>query len=156
MPDFSACRDRAFLLGIDRETFEKLEQIAKYREYQPGEIIIREHIPTDEIMLIEEGQVEVLKSKAKSDGKEHKVTNLAGSDKLGDLYHGDVLGEMSLIDVESPSASVRAVTKVGIWSIGRQELNAVLSQNLEAFNIILANIARILSRRLRETTAKLA
>jgi CRP-like cAMP-binding protein len=156
MPNFFACKDRPFLIGIDLETLEKFEDIAKYREYQPGDIIIREREPRDEILLIEEGQVEVFKSGAKRDSKEHKVTKLAGSDKLGDLYHGDVLGEMSLIDVEPPSASVRAVTKVGIWSMGRLELNAVLSENLEAFNIILANIARILSRRLRETTAMLA
>jgi CRP-like cAMP-binding protein len=62
---------------------------------------------------------------------------------------------MSLIDVEPPSASVRAVTEVGIWSIGRLEFKAVLGENLKAYNTILANIARILSRRLRDTTAQL-
>ena len=156
MPDFNVCRDRPFLLGIDRETFDKFADIAKYCEYQPGEIIIREYVPWDEILLIEEGQVEVFKSAAKRDSKEKKVTTLAGSDKLWDLYSGDVLGEMSLIDAEPPSASVRAVTKVGIWSMGRLEINAVLRDNLEAYNTILANIARILSRRLRDTTAMLA
>jgi hypothetical protein len=76
MPDFNLCRDRAFLLGIDRETFEKFGDIAKYCEYQPGEIIIREREPKDEILLIEEGQVEVFKTGAKRDSQEHKVTNL--------------------------------------------------------------------------------
>lgn len=156
MPDFNVCRNRPFLLGIDRDTFEKLTAIAKYREYQPGEIIIREGEQKDEILLIEEGQVEVFKSGARRDSKKHKITTLAGSNKLYDLYQGDVLGEMSLIDVEPPSASVRAVTEVGIWSMGRLEFNAALREDLEAYNTILANIARILSRRLRDTTAKLA
>lgn len=156
MPDFNVCRHRPFLLGIDRDTFEKLAAIAKYREHQPGDIIIREGEQKDEILLIEAGQVEVYKSGAKRDGSKHKITNLAGSNKLYDLYQGDVLGEMSLIDVEPPSASVKAVTKVGIWSMHRLEFNAVLRENLEAYNTILANIARILSRRLRDTTAKLA
>ena len=40
--------------------------------------------------------------------------------------------------------------------MGRLEINAVLRDNLEAYNTILANIARILSRRLRDTTAMLA
>ena len=155
MPDFNVCRNRPFLLGIDRDTFEKMAAIAKYREYQPGDIIIREGEQKDEILLIEEGQVEVFKTGTKSDGKARKITNLAGSNKLYDLYQGDVLGEMSLIDVEPPSASVRAVTKVGIWSMDRLEFNATLAENLEAWNTILANIARILSRRLRDTTAKL-
>ena len=155
MPDFEVCRTRPFLLGIDRDTFEKLAAIANYREYQPGEIIIREGEQKDEILLIEEGQVAVIKSGAKPGSETQKIATLAGSNKLYDLYQGDVLGEMSLIDVEPPSASVRAVTEVGIWSIGRLEFNAVLRENLEAYNTILANIARILSRRLRDTTARL-
>jgi CRP-like cAMP-binding protein len=156
MPDFNVCRNRPFLLGIDRKTFEQLEGIAKYREYQPGETIIREGEQKDEVMLIEKGQVEVTKAGARDSGKGQKVTTLAGSNKLYDLYQGDVLGEMSLIDVEPASATVSAVSEVGIWSINRMELNATLSENLEAWNTILANIARILSRRLRDTTAKLA
>ena len=155
MPDFNVCRNRPFLLGIDRDTFEKLTAIAKYREYQPGDIIIREGEQKDEILLIEEGQVEVFKSGTKRNSEKQKITNLAGSNKLYDLYQGDVLGEMSLIDVEPPSASVKAVTEVGIWSMGRLEFNAALRENLEAYNTILANIARILSRRLRDTTAQL-
>ena len=155
MPDFNVCRNRPFLLGIDRDTFEKLRAIAKYHGYQPGDIIIREGEQKDEILLIEEGQVEVFKSGTKPDSEKQKITTLAGSNKLYDLYQGDVLGEMSLIDVEPPSASVRAVTEVGIWSICRLEFNATLRENLEANNTILANIARILSRRLRDTTAQL-
>ena len=155
MPDFSICKNRPFLLGIDRNTFERLADIAQYREYQPGETILREGEQKDQIMLIEKGQVEVLKASGKQDSKEHKVTTLAGSNKLYDLYQGDVLGEMSLIDVEPASATVKAVSEVGIWSMDRLEFSAALRENLEAWNTILANIARILSRRLRDTTAKL-
>ncbi len=156
MPDFNVCKNRPFLLGIDGDTFEKLTAIAKYRDYQPGDIIIREGEQKDEILLIEEGQVEVIKSGTNPDSEKQKITTLAGSNKLFDLYQGDVLGEMSLIDVEPPSASVRAVTEVGIWSIDRLEFNTALGVNLVAHNTILANIARILSRRLRDTTAQLA
>lgn len=155
MPDFNVCKNRPFLIGIDRDTFERLTGIAKYREYQPGEIIIREGEQKDEIMLIEKGQVEVFKAGTGDDSREHKVTTLAGSNKIYDLYQGDVLGEMSLIDVEPASASVKAVSEVGIWSMDRLEFNEVLRENLVAWNTILGNIARILSRRLRDTTAKL-
>jgi CRP-like cAMP-binding protein len=78
----------------------------------------------DEILLIEEGQVEVFKSGTKRTREKQKITTLAGSNKLYDLYQGDVLGEMSLIDVDPPSASVKAVTEVGIWSMARLEFNA--------------------------------
>ena len=97
-----------------------------------------------------------LPSSCKGDSREHNVTTLAGSNKIYDLYQGDVLGEMSLIDVEPASATVKAVSEVGIWSMDRLEFNAVLRENLEAWNTILGSIARILSRRLRDTTAKLS
>jgi hypothetical protein len=41
-----------------------------------------------------------LPSFCNGDSREHNVTTLAGSHKIYDLYHGNVLGEMSLIDVE--------------------------------------------------------
>ena len=156
MPDFSVCRTRPFLIGIKRNTFENLAAFAKFREYKPGDTIIREGEQMDAILIIEEGQVEVLKTGTKPDSGSQKIANLAGSNKLYDLYQGDVLGEMSLIDVEPASATVKAVSEVGIWSMDRLTFNAALSEDLEAWNTILANIARIMSRRLRDTTAKLA
>ena len=155
MPDFNVCRNRPFLLGIDRDTFEKLAGIASYREYQPGDIIISEGEQKDEIILIEKGQVAVFKAGGKRDRKAQKITTLAGSNKLYDLYQGDVLGEMSLIDVEPASATVRAVTEVGIWSMDRVDFAAVLRQDLTAYIVIITNIARILSRRLRDTGKQL-
>jgi len=82
MPDFSVCRQRPFLLGIDRGTFERLAAIATYREYQPDDIIIREGEQKDEILLIEAGQVAVFKSGTKRDSKDQKITNLDGSNNL--------------------------------------------------------------------------
>lgn len=155
MPDFNVCRTRPFLLGIDRDTFEQLAGIASYREYQPGDIILNEGEQKDEILLIEKGQVAVFKAGGKGDGKAQKIATLAGSNKLYDLYQGDVLGEMSLIDVEPASASVRAVTEVGIWSMDRVDFAAVLRKDLTTYIVIITNIARVLSRRLREAGKQL-
>jgi CRP-like cAMP-binding protein len=57
---------------------------------------------------------------------------------------------MSLIDVEPASATLRAVTKVGIWSMERVDFAAVLRKDLTTYIVVITNIARILSRRLRD------
>ena len=58
---------------------------------------------------------------------------------------------MSLIDVEPASATVRAVTEVGIWSMDRADFAGVLRKDLTTYIVVITNIARILSRRLRDT-----
>ena len=155
MPDFNQLRDRPLFIGIDRDAFNKFSEIATYREYRPGEVIIREGEQKDALLVIEKGQVEVLKGVHRQNTEGQPIAKIAGSNKYYDLYQGDILGEMSLIDVEPASASVKAVTEVGIWSIDRMDFAAILRKDLETYIMIITNIARILSRRLRDTNKKL-
>jgi CRP-like cAMP-binding protein len=150
MPDFYQLQDRALFSGVDPEAFNKFAQVALYQEFQPGEVIIREGDQKDALMVIDKGQVEVLKENMSLYADDQKVAVLTGERKFGDIFRGDILGEMSLIDVEPASATVRAVSEVGIWSIGREDLAAVLRKDLTSYIVIITNIARILSRRLRD------
>ena len=129
MPDFNELQDRSLFIGVDDEAFNKFAQVASYHEYQPGEVLIKEGEQKDTLMVIEEGQVEVSKGNLSLYAEDQKVATISGDRKFCDIFRGDILGEMSLIDVEPPSASVRAVTEVGIWSLGRLEFNAVLREN---------------------------
>lgn len=155
MPDFNVFRDRPLFVGIDRTIFERFAAIAKYHEYQPRETIIREGEQKNSLMMIEKGWVEVLKAGSKPDSKDQKITTLGGSNKYYDMYQGDILGEMSLIDIEPASATVKTVTEVGIWSMDRMDLISILGEDMETYNMFIMNIARILSRRLRDTDKKL-
>ncbi|UCD78616.1 MAG: cyclic nucleotide-binding domain-containing protein [Desulfobacterales bacterium] len=151
MPDFNILQDRPLFNGVDREAFNKFAQVASYQKYQPGEVIIREGEQKDALMVIEKGQVEVLKGDISLYAEDQKVATLTGERKFCDIFRGDILGEMSLIDVEPASATVRAVSEVGIWSMNREDFAAVLRKDLTTYIVIITNIARILSRRLRDT-----
>jgi len=150
MPDFNELQDRPLFIGVDSEAFNKFAQVASYREYQPGEVIIEEGEQKDAIMVIEKGQVEVFKGDLSLYDDDQKIATISGDRKFCDVFRGDILGEMSLIDVEPASATVRAVTEVGIWSMKREDFAAVLRKDLTAYIVIITNIARILSRRLRD------
>ena len=124
---------------INHETFmENLEKVIKGGEQK------------DTLMVIEEGQVEVSKGDLSLYAEDQKVATISGDRKFCDIFRGDILGEMSLIDVEPASATVRAVTKVGIWSMKRVDFAAVLRKDLTTYIVVITNIARILSRRLRD------
>jgi CRP-like cAMP-binding protein len=150
MPNFNELQDRPLFMGVDSEAFNKFAQVATYQEYQPGEVIIKEGEQKDTLMVIEYGQVEVLKGDLSLYADDQKIATVSGDRKFCDIFRGDILGEMSLIDVEPASATVRAVTQVGIWSIDRVNFAAVLRKDLTTYIVVITNIARILSRRLRD------
>jgi CRP/FNR family cyclic AMP-dependent transcriptional regulator len=150
MPDFNKLQNRPLFMGVDSEAFNKFAQVASYCQYQAGEVIIKEGEQKDALMVIEKGQVEVFKGDLGLYADDQKIATLSGDKKFCDIFRGDILGEMSLIDVEPASATVRAVTEVGIWSIDRVDLAAVLRKDLTTYIVIITNIARILSRRLRD------
>lgn len=150
MPDFRVLQDRPLFVGVDCDAFDKFAQVASYQEYQPGDVIIHEGEQKNALMVIEKGQVEVLKEDISLYADEQKIATLSGERKFCDIFRGDILGEMSLIDVEPASATVRAVTEVGIWSMNREDFAAVLRKDLTTYIVIITNIARILSRRLRD------
>ena len=150
MPDFNELQNRPLFMGVDSETYNKFAAVAAYHEYCPGEVIIQEGVQNDTLMIIEKGQVEVVKGDLSLYANDQKIATVSGDRKIGDIFRGDILGEMSLIDVEPASATVRAVSNVGIWSFKRVDFAAVLRKNLTAYIVVITNIARILSRRLRD------
>jgi CRP/FNR family cyclic AMP-dependent transcriptional regulator len=150
MPDFNVLQDRPLFSGVDGDAFNKFAQVASYHLYQPGDVIISEGEQKNALMVIEKGQVEVLKGDISLYADDQRIATLTGERKFCDVFRGDILGEMSLIDVEPASATVRAVTEVGIWSMNREDFAAVLRKDLTTYIVIITNIARILSRRLRD------
>ena len=77
----------------------------------PGDIIIRESEPGEEMFFIAEGAVEVIKS--------DKIINT--------LKSGDYFGEMSLLNSSSiRNASIRAITVVESFSLHKVDFNLAL------------------------------
>jgi CRP-like cAMP-binding protein len=150
MPDFNELQDRPLFVGVDSQAFAKFAKVATYREFQPGDVVIKEGEQKNALMVIEKGQVEVSKGDLSLYADDQKIATVSGDRKFCDVFRGDILGEMSLIDVEPASATVRAVTEVGIWSMNREDFAAVLRKDLTTYIVIITNIARILSRRLRD------
>lgn len=81
---------------------------------------------------------------------------LKGRDiKLRYLVRGDCFGEMSLIDLNPRSASVRAIEPCIALELSRQSLFALYEYDLEQFVIIQMNLSREVSRRLRALDERL-
>jgi CRP-like cAMP-binding protein len=69
---------------------------------------------------------------------------------LAVLKRGDCVGEMSLIDIQPRSATVRAVGNAGLLVLDQTAIAELYKTNLEVYTLLILNIAREISRRLRQ------
>ena len=75
--------------------------------------------------------------------------------QLGHLSEGDCIGEMALIDMQARSASVRANCQCEILEIPARSLRNLLKDDLEQYAMIMMNMGREVSRRLRRADERL-
>ena len=70
---------------------------------------------------------------------------------LGRFGEGDCFGEMALIDFQRRSASVKAESDCRAIEVPSKSLRALYKQDVEQYAMIMMNLGREVSRRLRMT-----
>lgn len=126
--------------GLTKEKLSKVASFLKAENFPKGTSVIKENEVGDRMYLITKGEVEVLKY-----SKENKAT-----ESIAKLAEGDSFGEMELIDIQPRTASVTSLTNLETVSFCNEDLLKLSQEDLETFSIIVVNIARIISRRLRK------
>ena len=134
-------RSKALFGGVDETQLQYIGSFLKDEIFSKGRAIITEGNMGDRMYLIIEGKVQVLKYSCSQD-KNEEITV---------LERGDSFGEMELIDIQPRVGTVKALTDVETVSLSNGDLLNISRKNLQTFSIILLNIARILSRKLRKT-----
>ncbi len=117
-------------------------EIANYEYYDKDEVILRQgNTKPQSLFLIVSGQVEVF------------VSGIDGAETiLAILNEGEFFGEMSLIDGEPRSASVKTVQKSELLVIRRDDFLNELKKNSRLAMTLLIEM----SRRIRKINQKLA
>lgn len=118
------------------EKLSKIAQVAEETWMPKGTAVMREGDFGDSLFIVADGVVRV-----------HK-----GGKDLALLKQGDSVGEMALLDHAPRSADVTVEEDATLLRIGREEFNEVTAANPE----IMQGIVRLLVRRLREASEKLA
>jgi CRP-like cAMP-binding protein len=127
--------------GLEPAELEELNWRMQPRRFAANEAICREGEPGDSLFVIADGLARVIVSDPSGDRR-----------AVARLRRGDVIGEMSLLTGEPRSATVVAGTPTTALELGQRDFAALLADHPR----ILANLARILSRRLAETTTQVA
>ena len=134
MPIFGAIDDEALQFLLDPVPSVSMSK---------GAFFFREREPADGMFVLESGHVSVLKEWA---GRELQLHRLDA---------GDCFGEMALLDLFPRSASVRAEADCRAIALTPAHLYRLYEHDAKSFALIQMNIAREMSRRLRDADEQL-
>jgi len=125
--------------GLLEEQIESIIPLMEKEKYLPDEMIISEGKPNDKIFFLIEGQVAVSR----------------GNILLSRFGEGEAFGEMEVLDVMPSVASIKALSQVTVMSISNKALREIYKKDVKIFSLMIMNLARDLSRRLRKMDEKL-
>ncbi len=132
--------------GLHEEELEAVLPMMRREDYGKGEWVVREGEQGDRFFFILEGRVEIL--------KEAKDARAGGPCRLAEIGEGSTFGEMELIDIQARSASVRALESVKALTLTNMNLYRLYQKDPAVYGRILFNLAREISRRLRQMNEK--
>jgi CRP/FNR family cyclic AMP-dependent transcriptional regulator len=125
--------------GLSESQMRELVGIADESSAKQGATLFSEGQPGDALLVVLEGQVEVTKRQA----------------SLATLEQGSVLGEMSLLDGDTRSATATALSDVKFLVISNARFQKLLAADNVAALKIVHNLAQVMSKRLALINEKL-
>jgi CRP/FNR family cyclic AMP-dependent transcriptional regulator len=118
------------------------------RQYPAGTVIIQEGEPGDSLFIMQTGEVEITKQLTlvldEDTPKERVMIRLKAED-------GVYFGEMALLENETRSATVTALTDCSLLELHRKDFLELVSQNPAMGVKLLLRLSQILSGHLRKT-----
>jgi CRP-like cAMP-binding protein len=141
----SRLRDIGLFGGLGDEVLDQLANSLEVLSLEPGGLVFKEGDSGREMFVLLDGEIEVLKH-----SKSMRETRVAL------LGPNDWFGEMSILDVMPRSATVRTLSPSRVLRITAHDLDALYRRDLRSYSLLVLNIAREMSRRLRVVDGLLA
>jgi CRP-like cAMP-binding protein len=120
--------------GFLDEQIAGILPLMKIETFDAGSVVITEGRPSDRIYFILEGEVEVSK----------KGISLAS------FTEGQFFGEMEVLDVMPAEATITTLKPARLISLSNSGLHELSKKDIKAFAMLIMNLARDLSRHLRD------
>lgn len=132
--------------ALERPALDLIAGHLQRRLLPGGSLVVAEGAGAREMYVVESGGVEV---------RVHGDPGDDGDLVVATLGPGDCFGEMSLLDVQPRSASVRTLEETSLFVLRYRDLLEIRRRDPEAFLLLVLNLAREVSRRLRASERRL-
>lgn len=129
--------------GLEPATLERIVGLMGEHHVKPDEEVCRQGDSGRAMFLVREGEVLVCRD---TDGRRVKMVRMGP---------GEFFGEMTLIDIQKRSATVVAQKPSLLFSLSNRDLYCLYQEDVPGYVMVLQNICRELSRRLRVTNQRL-
>jgi CRP-like cAMP-binding protein len=129
---------------LSDEELSAVAALASEVRVPADQVLFEEGQLGDSVYVVVSGEVEI--SRRDAQGSPQPITTLGAQ---------QFFGEMSLIDKEYRSATVRAKSDCTLLHLSAENLTTFRRHHRDGFTFVIINIARTLSARLREANARL-
>ena len=125
--------------GLDDGDVAWLASVGATRTLTPGEVLVEQGRPIDDLFVVLQGRVEV---------------EVAGVGVVARRGAGEIIGEMSFVDSAPPSATVRADEPTVVFAVAKAAVAARLVGDVGFAARFYRALALWLADRLREATRR--
>ena len=130
--------------GLQEPTLNRIISMLQELRLEEGQEVCKQGDVGRSMFLVRHGEVVV-----------QRQTESGRIIKMVRLGEGEFFGEMTLIDIQKRSASVLTEKPSTLYSLGNRELYKLYQEDVPGYVMVLQNICRELSRRLRTTNARI-
>ena len=130
--------------GLEDGTLDRIVGMLVEQRCAPGELVCREGDPGRSMYVVRTGEVTVCR-KAESG---HLV-------RVVRLGPGECFGEMTLIDIQPRSATIKVEAPTTLYALSNRDLYRLYQEDVAGYVMVLQNICRELSRRLRKADTRI-
>ncbi|MCG8420504.1 MAG: cyclic nucleotide-binding domain-containing protein [Proteobacteria bacterium] len=143
--DLDFLRGLSVFAGLRDDVTVNIGKHAERIEIESDRLLYREGEPANEMAVVLDGKLDVIKKCY--NGLEVCIASLGP---------GDIAGEMSLIDIQPRSADVWARAPVSLAVLKHVDLISVYREDKQSYTLLVLNIAREISIRLRRLDTAVA
>ncbi len=131
--------------GLEGRSLESVIDVLGHQTFAAGATIFSEGELGRSMYVLHKDEVEVLRTSAT--GRKIPIVRLGP---------GECFGEMALVELQPRSATVVVKKKAETFSLTNLDLYKLYREDNYAYVIVLQNICRLLSRRLRKADSRIA